>query len=268
MPAGQLVSPMPAALSPPPTRWLSAGKLRWKIRGDIRLETISHVLDDPEGALLDRSLYFADYPLATIARVPPRSPGGVRLVLRRLNYGRFRHRLRDFFRPSRAQRAFAASLGFERAGVTTPRALAAAEVRSLRWPKRAYLITEEVTDAKTLCAVRREVCGIPRQLVHHLAKLIGRMHEAGFSHRDLKHSNVLIDPNLQPFLIDLDGVRRYSKLPAERAIKDLAVFSRELRARPRMLLWAGARFLKHYCRYRGMEDAFRPWALRILNLPC
>ena len=259
--SGRMVSLHPSI--PPATHWISAGKLRWKVRTDITLETISHVLSDPEARLREPSLYFGNYSLATIARVPAPSPGAPSLVLRRLNYGRVRHRLKDFFRPSRAQRAFTMGLSLERAGVATPRALAAAEVRRLRWPTKAYLITEEVANARTLCALRAEFRTVPRQLILRLAELLGRMHDAGFSHRDLKHSNILIDSNLDPFLIDLDGVRRYPNLSAERAIRDLAVFGRELRSKPKMLLWSGVRFLKHYCRCRRMTPAIRQWVRRI-----
>ena len=137
-------------------------------------------------------------------------------ILRRLNYGKFIHRLRDIFRPSRAVRAFIASTWLEQAGIPTPRALAAADVRCCCWPKAAYLITEEIPDARTLAALFAAKQKIPATV----PELIARLHNHGLSHRDLKWTNILFDENLSPWLIDLDGVRRLQNVSEARARRE------------------------------------------------
>src|SRR5215813_1226464 len=73
------------------------GPIRWLVRISNRAQGIERLLADPDGFLQDRALFLSDSPLITLAKVPPLVPGGSELVLRRLNYGRWRHRLRDVF---------------------------------------------------------------------------------------------------------------------------------------------------------------------------
>jgi tRNA A-37 threonylcarbamoyl transferase component Bud32 len=93
--------------------------------------------------------------------------------------------------------------------------------------------------------------------VRRLADLLARLHEAGFSHRDLKASNVLLDDQLRPWLIDLDGVRRFRRLSEARAVADLARLAREFATSPTLLRWSGRRFLLQYCVSRNIPAAFR-----------
>ena len=210
-------------------------------------------MHDPEGYLRDASRFIKSSRVVTIARVPPN------LILRRLNYGKLLHRLRDCFRPSRAIRALIASTWLEQAGIRTPRAIAAAEVRFFRWPRTAYLITDEVPNARTLASLftskRKIPSGIP--------EMIASLHESGLSHRDLKWTNILFDDQFVPWLIDLDGVRRMPRVPPDRAQGDLYTLARCFKPHPIALKWSGARFLYRYCALRKLP--FKPWALAMLR---
>jgi tRNA A-37 threonylcarbamoyl transferase component Bud32 len=241
--------------------FLKAGKLRWQVRASICSESIADLLQNPEAYLANPATHFKSSRVVTVARVPasPQAPG---LVLRRLNYGKFRHRLRDVFRPSRARRALAHGLMLERAGVATARAWAAAERRVLRWPLSAYLITEEIQAAATLAKLIAKNRWPSRTIVHRLANLIGRLHDQGFSHRDLKPANILFDATLEPFLIDLDGIRHRGRIGDGRAAADLAVLAGGTLRRVSAI--SGWRFLKQYCRARKMEDSVRGLGLRIV----
>ncbi|MCI0746966.1 MAG: lipopolysaccharide kinase InaA family protein [Verrucomicrobia subdivision 3 bacterium] len=240
------------------------GGLRWWVRPDADAPGVHQILKDPDSFLADPAMHLKNYDLVTMSRVPSKSDAEPSLVLRRLNYGRLRHRLRDVLRASRARRAFIISLRMEQRGIRTPRALAVAEVRRMRWPVKAYLITEEVPLAVNLGEHLLGKKFIHRRIIQHVAELIARLHDAGFSHRDLKYTNILVDAKLEPWVIDLDGVRNLGRVPARRAVADLAVLARNFREYPNRLRWEGARFLKHYCRQRGLEDRFREFAVGIL----
>jgi tRNA A-37 threonylcarbamoyl transferase component Bud32 len=211
------------------------------------------IMDDPEAFLQDPSLQIKSSRVVTIARVPPN------LILRRLNYGKLLHRLRDCLRPSRAVRALIASTWLEQAGIRTPRALAAGEVRLLRWPITGYLVTEEVPNARTLATLFTSRHRIPRGL----PDLIARLHNSGLSHRDLKWTNILFDDDLLPWLIDLDGVRRLGQVPDARAQEDLWTLARCFASHPVTLKWSGGRFLYHYCALRKLP--FKAWGVALLR---
>lgn len=234
--------------------YIKAGNLRWftQVRGRDAMEAIWPVLQQPEAFLQDPSCHIKRSRVVTIARVPPN------LILRRLNYGKLIHRLRDCFRPSRAMRALIASMWLAQAGIRTPRALAAADVRALRWPITAYLITEEVSGARTLATLVASKQKIPPGI----AEMIAHLHSSGFSHRDLKWTNILFDELLSPWLIDLDGVRRLGRVPNERAREDLWTLARCFASHPVILKWSGGRFLYRYCALRNLP--FKPWAAALI----
>ena len=103
------------------------GKLTWRVRPDF--EALRPVLEDPERFLQDPVIWYKRSPNITVAKINFDGPNCPGLVLRRLNYGKFLHRLRDFFRRSRAERAMRWGLLLGQVGIATPRPLAAANVR-------------------------------------------------------------------------------------------------------------------------------------------
>jgi len=246
-------------------RVLNAGALRWIVRTQFFNKTLQRILEEPDAFLRDPGLHFKNYSLATIARVPPIADEENPLVVRRLNYGRLSHRLRDLLRTSRARRAFNRGLQLERNAIRTPRMIAVGEWRRLGWPMKAYVVTEEVSGAVSIGRFFTQKHFLPRSVVCQSAELIARLHNAGFSHRDLKDTNVLLDGRLMPWVIDLDGVRYRRSVSMRRAILDLAILANCFRAHARVLRWSGARFLKTYCQVRAMGNAFRQLANRIMR---
>jgi tRNA A-37 threonylcarbamoyl transferase component Bud32 len=232
---------------------LKVGKLRWQVRASLHLDAMADLLRNPDSFLADAALHFKNSRVVTVARVRSLSADIPGLVLRRLNYGKLRHRLRDLFRPSRARRALWNGLMLEQAGIATARAWAAAERRVWRWPLSAYLVTEEICAAATLAKLVGRNRWPNRTILHRLAHLIARLHDQGFSHRDLKATNILFDAKLQPFLIDLDGIRRVGKLREQRMAMDLAVLARGTLLMRRVSTISGWRFLKKYCESRQMQ---------------
>ena len=233
-----------------------SGGLRWWVRSAAPDEKLNTVLENPDAFLADPARQFKSSRNVTIARIPREEKTG--WVLRRLNYGKLLHRLRDFFRPSRAHRAFWSGLRLEKEGVATARVLAVCEVRQLGWPMRAYLLTEEISEARTLAQLCLSAALLPAGLEIRLADLLARLHNLALSHRDLKASNVLIDLQGQPCLIDLDGVRRVWFGHRSRAVADLARLARDVVGGPCVTLKLLIRFLRAYCQDRGVED-WRAW---------
>ena len=227
---------------------MELGGLPWCIRHAARKQ-VEDICNDVEAALSKAVRIYKNSPNVTTAAVV--SASGRRFVVRRMNYGKWAHRLKDVFRPSRARRAFFRGLRLERAGVPTPQMLAVAEVRRLRWPVAAYLICDEVPGARTLAGIARGGNRCPRRVVEGLASVLARMHDRGFIHRDLKPSNILFDDNFNPWLIDMDGVHFVRKVSVPQIVRDFRVPAQVL-IKNSQLRRAALRFLVCYCRQRDL----------------
>lgn len=235
-----------------------AGELRWRARLHLLPQEFRALLQDPDASIADPARRLAHSELITMSVLASSGGGGPKFLLRRLNYGRWRHRLRDVFRPTRAERAFKHGVAMELAGVPTPRVIAVGVERRWRWPVRAYLLMEFVPEARTLRQVLATQTAVTARQTRQLADLMARLHNAGFSHRDLNAANILYDRNGEPCFIDLDGVRQHREVSRGLAEKNLARLAREFISKG--LARAGPWFLKHYCRRRGLR-----WNLRAVQ---
>ncbi len=261
-----LLSLLTKKFAAPPRRssatwFLKSGKIRWQIRPGALHQKILTVIKDPESFLKNPALYFKNSRVVTVTRVPAVGDEPA-LVLRRLNYSKSHHRVRDSFRSSRATRALRRGLMLEQQGISTPRAFAAGDARHFRWPQTAYLITEQIPNAQTLAGFLSGHSP-PISLIVPLADLLARMHDQGFSHRDLKPTNILLDGNLKPFLIDLDGLGRFRRVNQNRAADDLARLARGISVHQKKLGSAPWRFLKRYCQQREQPVSVRELANQI-----
>jgi tRNA A-37 threonylcarbamoyl transferase component Bud32 len=234
-------------------RTLRFGKLRWTLRSDANVDALLRLLHEPEQFLRDPATQIKSSRVVTIAKVRglPEVPD---LILRRLNYGKFLHRLRDVVRPTRAHRAQRNSMLLHRAGIKTPLALAAGEERLLRWPRVAYLVTEEVPGATTLASLHARGPIAP-ELLRRVAVLIAKLHGQGLSHRDLKWTNILFDKRMEPWLIDLDGVREFKTITDYQARLDLLSLARSFPG------WKDV--LKLYCEERDRPGDLAEWTTEL-----
>jgi tRNA A-37 threonylcarbamoyl transferase component Bud32 len=223
----------------------SRGGLRWHVRRPA-LDQAQTILSAPDEFL-------------TRARVlkPSRSSAVSAqdgLVLKRYNFRKSRNLFKDLFRGSKARRCFFRAIHLETAGIPTARVLAFAEQRCCGVPLRSYLLMAEIPQAASLFAWR----GDQRRAIHSLARLIARLHNAGFTHRDLKEGNILFDGRGEPFLVDLDGLRYVRRVKDQWAAADLARLARIVTGQGRATRSDCARFLQEYRRRRRHGD-WRSW---------
>lgn len=141
---------------------------------------------------------------------------------------------------------------FARMGIPVPRVVAHGSQHWLGLLRRAAIVTEEVpssADLETLACTRPELLRnrtwrshVTRLLAEHLR----RLHEDGFTHRDLKWRNILVTAGETPqvFLIDCPSGKHTSHLWLPHYIvRDLAQLDRSARQylsrtmRLRFYLW-------------------------------
>lgn len=233
------------------------GNLNWQVRISCLNEKTERILRDPDGFLANG---------AHLLKKGRSSTVGCRdgLVVKRSNPRKYRNFFIDLFRPSRARRAFRLARHLELVQIDSPRAIATADRRRFGLPWCSYLVMDEILGATAIRARR----GHKREAIRRVAALLARLHEEGFGHRDLKASNLLVDADGKPYLVDLDGLRFIKRVPDRRAVSNLARLAQSIMAEqlqrknsPGTVVLTKSdrlRFLRHYCRDRGRDD-WRWW---------
>lgn len=217
-----------------------AGGLTWQVRFELLNNSAKQIIEAPDRTLAGAMKLYKAGRSATV---------GARdgFVLKRYNLRRVSRLIKDLFRPSPAAKSFRKAYHLELAGIRTARAVAVAEHRILRFLVCSYFLMEEIPGATSLNDRIKADSKPTRALIESVAALIGRLHREGFSHRDLKATNIVFDQQDQPYLIDLDGLAYLGKITQARARADLARLARgvaELTRRERMM------FLRDYLRVR------------------
>lgn len=152
----------------------------------------------------------------TVLRVPLAS--GVRVIVKRYAVNGALDWLKYAVLPSRALAEWTMGRGLAAAGIPTALPLAMAERRTAVLSDAA-LVTREIPDALHLNAYVAAHCAEPDDprraaLYDDLARIVRRMHDAGFVHHDLHGGNVLVSgapesPRL--CVIDLHSVSRSAR---------------------------------------------------------
>jgi tRNA A-37 threonylcarbamoyl transferase component Bud32 len=149
------------------------------------------------------------------------------LVFKRFNWSKWYAPLADVVRGTRAARAFRLGLALDAVGVPTAPVVAFGEQMSGGMPTRSCLVMRYVEQARTLTALigdRNAADADADAALARAADIIAALHEAGFSHRDLKSQNILVSPASPKdlTLIDLDGLRYVAAVSRRRRGKNLA----------------------------------------------
>jgi tRNA A-37 threonylcarbamoyl transferase component Bud32 len=222
------------------------GKLTWHVRLPFLSNKLMPILENPDEFLARRARLLKPGRSSTVGAADG-------FVLKRHNLRTIGGLLRDLFRRSRARRAFRKAYHLELLGIATPRPVAVAERRVLRVLLRDYLVVEEIAGATDLGRYLRETNCVDREVVKRLATLVGRLHNEGFSNRDLKQTNIVLDTRREPWLIDLDGLRFVREVGERRAARDLWRLARAAANYPSVSRADRAAFLRCYCRTRGLK---------------
>ena len=231
---------------------LKVGPVRWRVRSAAVAAAIHELLHDPEAWLNQKTTLIQNTRQVLIARVTLPFAPCERALLRRSNYTKPAARWRDFFRTSGPHRAFRYALALERAGIATPRVLAAGIVRSYHVPKTGYLLVEEIVPAMTLATLAQRPGPILASDIRRVAGMIARMHGQGFIHGDLTINNLLLDAQGQPWFIDLERGRRCLRpLSWRQAVEDFHRFARDVGDFSVPARLGALRLLKYYCAERG-----------------
>ncbi|MFQ5733082.1 MAG: lipopolysaccharide kinase InaA family protein [Planctomycetaceae bacterium] len=179
-------------------------------------------------------------------------------------YKRFRRRnlwkvVSGAFKPARAARAWKLGRLLHERSIATPRPIFAVLPRGFSRSVDSYLATEWVDGvslAETLLqpatASDSQLFGRNGLLSKTIAGLLGRMHRAGFSHRDLKPGNIMIaGDDGDALLVDLDGASVRRRLGRRLRVRNLSRLFVGLPREASVASPLGACFVQSYLRAAG-----------------
>ena len=196
--------------------------------------------------------------------------GGVERAIcwKRIRRKTWLKRLATVVRTRRTVECFDAANRLLAAGVATPAALACTAPPAWAIDRPGWLVTDWIEGTEDLAVARRRLCALPPAVAHRAAAryaaavggLLGKLHAAGASHRDLKPNNLLVAlaPGRTPaaWVIDLDAVTFPRRLTAGRRRRDLRRLFRDQPGLPRTVR---ARFLRAYAEASGQERWREAW---------
>lgn len=152
--------------------------------------------------------------------------------LKRFNDRGWWYRVRHLFRRSRAVHNWKVMWAFRYRRIPVADPVLCLEERFFRILKRSYVLTDFAEGGQRLKVVWQGLSDAQRCcLLIVLAQLLGRMHRFGCLHGDLKWDNILVCATGKGWritLVDLDGSRVLRRPAANRAIRDVGRFLRDL----------------------------------------
>ncbi len=140
--------------------------------------------------------------------------------------------IKHLVRPSRARRAFKATLMLEKNGFEVPAVVAMGECKSSFFDRGNFLVTLEVENAKQIYqfmpdnseSFTKEQLQDKRELIRVFGRTVGTMHARGIFHGDLKLVNVLARQERNGwrfFFIDNERTKKFYILPPWLRLKNL-----------------------------------------------
>ncbi len=175
-------------------------------------------------------------------------------------------------RPSRARRAFDASLMLQENGFDAPAVVGLFERRRGPFVTDNMLLTREVRNAAPIMQLLKDIRNrsdrdtllAKRDLIRAFARTVGRMHAKGIFHGDLRLGNVLAvkeHENWRFYFIDNERTRKFRSLPTRLRLKNLVqvnMFYHGTSKTDRL------RFFRSYLESNpGIQDHYSAWIRRI-----
>ena len=181
--------------------------------------------------------------------------------------------VKHLFRPSRAKRAFNATMMLHKNGFDAPAVIGLFEQRTGPFCTNNILLTEGIENSKSMFQVLTDICQNSggdtsidkRDLIEAFGMIIGQMHAKGIFHGDLRLGNVLVVRQEQKwrfYFIDNERTKKFYRLPERLRLKNLVqinMFQSGITNTDRM------RFFKAYLNmspYIQIHD--RSWARKII----
>jgi tRNA A-37 threonylcarbamoyl transferase component Bud32 len=221
-----------------PAGWLAERVLVWWKRG--RSTQVAEARIDNESR-----------PLLPIASI---------VIVKRYLYHPFRELIASLLRDNPATRAWRNGWALRIRELPTPQPLLLVHRRRWGLVTESYLMTERVGDGKPIDRYLSDACErmskserprFIRSYVEQAGRLLRRMHERGITHPDLKATNVLAVTSQRGdrpefWLIDLDGVKTWQRVPDREMVQNLARFAVGFRHHPWLTRTDRVRFLRAY----------------------
>ena len=226
------------------------GGLNWQVRLPFVNDAVGKVLNGPDSFMETRAQILKPGRTSTVGKADS-------LVLKRFNFRKVENLVKDLFRSSRARRAFRAAYHLELAGLPTARCIAVANQRTGSFLLRSYLLMEEIAGAIDLGTYLRTNHEPTLTLARQTGRLIARLHDEGFSHRDLKETNLVIGADGILYLLDLDGLTFLHEVSDGRCALDLVRLANGIEKYPGVKARHRIAFLLSYCRARQMKHVPR-----------
>lgn len=186
-------------------------------------------------------------------------------------------RAANVFRPSGALRTWRLGHALLERGIATARPLAIVVPPRRRFGAPTYIAAEWVAGSRNLGEFAASLEGDSRQTRRRrvaavacaLGTLLGRMHAAGVSHRDLKAGNLLVTESggaATPSIIDLDGAALSRRVSFRRRVKNLSRLAESADALGCATLSDRLRFLKAWIEASTEATAWKKTWKRIAKL--
>lgn len=206
---------------------------------------IQSLLEDPE-APFAQARPIKTSKSSTVIRVKFDALG--ECILKRIPVRSWLDPVKNVLRPSSLWRSWKNGHSLHDRGLPTPRPLLLLHRRRFGIETEGYLLTESIPDSMPLADWVQANPGRERvmRVAERLGRVIRSMHERGVAHRDLKASNILIDRQDRPWLIDLVGVSTSRRIGVRWRTRDLGRLAASFVSQPVITNSVRQRFLRIY----------------------
>ena len=160
-------------------------------------------LDNPDKIINDsKSLFLKKGNSSTVIRVKIDNHD---LVVKRYNIKNFRHRLRRFFRATRATHSWQSAHLLLLLGIATPMPVAMLERRFGYFRGRAYFVYEYIDGPNAIDYFKNVDLDKELDVANRIVDIFKNLAIAKISHHDMKGTNIIINQGY-PVLVDLDAM--------------------------------------------------------------